>query len=317
MAKRKDPERGRARVPVRLLACDDLGLVQGVQAPDYTRFEDAKVVSRWGEADRRQNAAHCLAVSACTEDDQQAGPSGFFLVAVGRTAGRISVLDGQTGQLRQTITSDVSSIALEPERNIAGLRFLTTQASGGPQLLSCTHGGSLQIHAPALDSNDEVWERLAQWTVPAEVSSMAVSEDESCIALGCEGTEVNIWDVRSQQRTFLAKSAKPNRIGLVDLPWCSAVAFMPGSESLKVLVGTGKSKLRLYDTKHGRRPVLDLTFGEARITCLAAETSGKRVWVANAAGQVEEEEAKENAREQQAAAGRDRDRSKKQSKSRK
>jgi hypothetical protein len=57
-------------------------------------------------------------------------------------------------------------------RNIAGLRFLTTQASGGPQLLSCTHGGSLQIHAPALDSNDEVWERLAQWTVPAEVSSM-------------------------------------------------------------------------------------------------------------------------------------------------
>ena len=30
MAKRKDPERGRARVPVRLLACDDLGLVQGM-----------------------------------------------------------------------------------------------------------------------------------------------------------------------------------------------------------------------------------------------------------------------------------------------
>lgn len=66
------------------------------------------------------------------------------------------------------------------------------------------------------------------------MGTQAVSEDESCIALGCEGTEVNIWDVRSQQRTFLAKSAKPNRIGLVDLPWCSAVAFMPGSESLKV-----------------------------------------------------------------------------------
>ena len=73
MAKRKDREPGRARVPVRLLACDDLGLVQGtsgllmssnyfkiyitllrsillvagVQAPDYNRFEDAKVVSRW------------------------------------------------------------------------------------------------------------------------------------------------------------------------------------------------------------------------------------------------------------------------------
>ena len=44
---------------------------------------------------------------------------------------------------------------------------------------------------------------------------------------------------------------------------------------MQVLVGTGKSKLRLYDTKHGRRPVLDLTFGEARITSLAAEPNGE------------------------------------------
>ncbi len=67
-----------------------------------------------GEADRRQNAARCLAVSASTEQEQNAGPSGSFLVAVGRTAGRISVLDGQTGQLRDTITCDTSSSGSSP-----------------------------------------------------------------------------------------------------------------------------------------------------------------------------------------------------------
>ncbi len=49
------------------------------------------------------------------------------------------------------------------------------------------------------------------------------------------------------------------------------------NELVQVMVGTGKSKLRLYDTKHGRRPVLDLTFGQSRITSLAAEPDGEQV----------------------------------------
>ncbi len=54
------------------------------------------------------------------------------------------------------------------------------------------------------------------------------------MAVGCQGSELNIWDVKTQQQTFLAKSAKSNRIGLVDQPWCSAVAFLPGSDNSKV-----------------------------------------------------------------------------------
>ena len=38
-------------------------------------------------------------------------------------------------------------------------------------------------------------------------------------------------------------------------------------------MGQGKHKLRVYDTKC-RRPVLQLAWGEARITALAPEPSG-------------------------------------------
>ncbi|CAL8468436.1 g7976 [Coccomyxa elongata] len=288
MPKRKDPVVQFAGVPVRLLVCDDLGIVKGVQAPGVHRFEDAQVVSSWGEPDRAQNPAGCLAVSDTTPQAQGPGLAGSFLAAVGRTFGQISLLDGQTGQqqLLLNIGSSKSSSSNGSE-SVVGLRFLMTQACGRPQLLSCTHHGLVHIHAPALGSEGDIWEPTAQWTVPANVSSMEVSRDESCMAVGCQGSELSIWDVKSQQQTFLAKSAKPNRIGLVDPPWCSAVAFLPGSDNSKVLVGTGKSKLRLYDTKHGRRPVLDLTFGQSRITSLAAEPDGNRVWVANAAGQIE------------------------------
>lgn len=43
---------------------------------------------------------------------------------------------------------------------------------------------------------------------------------------------------------------------------------------MQVLVGTAKHTLRLYDVKHGRRPVLDISFGEARITALAPAADG-------------------------------------------
>ncbi len=172
------------------------------------------------------------------------------------------------------------------------------------------------------------------------------------------------------QEVFRAKGAKPNKVGNVDLPHLTALAFLPhmaqgpaaagaapaaaaaGSPSQLVLAGTVKvreavrcggagatsgalrrtaycvlscrfgtafsgaasvpcatacvcrvldrvlvccaccacraqHKLWLYDLRAGKRPQLDLAWGDARITGLAAEPGGARVWVANGAGQVE------------------------------
>ncbi len=60
---------------------------------------------------------------------------------------------------------------------------------------------------------------------------------------------------------------------MVDKPWNTAATFLPGSDGQKVVVGTAYHKLRLYDVK-SRRPALDIEFGEAKVTALAAQTNG-------------------------------------------
>ena len=62
----------------------------------------------------------------------------------------------------------------------------------------------------------------------------AISEDGTKAAFGCEGAELSIWDIATQQRSYLAKGAKPNRVGLVDHASNTAVTFVPGSEATKV-----------------------------------------------------------------------------------
>ncbi len=48
----------------------------------------------------------------------------------------------------------------------------------------------------------------------------------------------------------------------------------PSCQPVQVLAGTAKHKVRLYDIRHGRRPVLDISFGDTRITALAPEANG-------------------------------------------
>ena len=71
-------------------------------------------------------------------------------------------------------------------------------------------------------------------------------------------------------------------MGLVDRPWNTAIAFLPpapgagGAPGSRLLVGTGHHKLRLYDAEAGKRPQVELAWGETRITCLALEPQGAR-----------------------------------------
>ena len=99
----------------------------------------------------------------------------------------------------------------------------------------------------------------------------------SSLAFGCKGSELSVWSLKGE-RLYLSKSAKPNRIGLVDKPWNTAVIFLPGSSGRQIVVGTGQHKVRLYDLTQ-RRPKLSVDFGEARITALAAQSDGTKTKV--------------------------------------
>ncbi|CAK0781593.1 hypothetical protein CVIRNUC_005416 [Coccomyxa viridis] len=63
-----------------------------------------------------------------------------------------------------------------------------------------------------------------------------IGEDGSKAAFGSEGAELSIWDIVTQQRSYIAKGSKPNRIGLVDHPNNTAVAFIPGTDATKASV---------------------------------------------------------------------------------
>jgi hypothetical protein len=55
----------------------------------------------------------------------------------------------------------------------------------------------------------------------------AVDGEEHGVALGGRGAGLTVWDLATQQCTFAAKEARPNALGLVDLPWVSALATLP------------------------------------------------------------------------------------------
>lgn len=100
-------------------------------------------------------------------------------------------------------------------------------------------------------------------------------EAATSIALACNGSELSLWDLERRQKQYQAKGNKPNRIGLVDKPWNTAVAFLPGSDGQKVAVGTAYHKLRIYDVK-SKRPALDMQFGESKVTALAPQSNGQQ-----------------------------------------
>ena len=106
------------------------------------------------------------------------------------------------------------------------------------------------------------------------MQAVHAADAATSVALACHGSELGIWDLHQHQRSYHAKGNKPNRIGLVDKPWNTAVAFLPGSQGQRAVVGTAYHKLRLYDVK-SRRPALDMEVGEAKITALAPQLDGE------------------------------------------
>ncbi len=101
-----------------------------------------------------------------------------------------------------------------------------------------------------------------------------------------------VWSLAHRKEVYRAKGGKPNRVGLVDLPHVTAVAFLPaaaaappgpagaepeeaGPPPLRLLAGTAKHKLWLYDLAAGKRPQLEVAWGETRVTALAPEPDGE------------------------------------------
>jgi ribosome biogenesis protein NSA1 len=270
-------------------------------APDRARLSELAAVARWGDADRARGVSSLAA----------AAPRGLAraegaCLAAGRADGSVDVCDSLSGARLWGLPAAAAAAPGGGATAIAGVHFLfqdAADAAAALLLLSVTAGGAVAIHAPASGdaaNTSAPATELRAWAAPPDAWSSALAG--GALAVGCRGAELRLYDAATGELAFTAKGGRPGRTGLPDRPWTTALAFLPeGAEgaaegdgnasrpasAARLVAGTGAHKLRLYDAAAARRPQLELAFGEARITALAAEPGGARVWAADGAGRVE------------------------------
>lgn len=272
---------------VRLVVTDELGLIKGLEANSVKEWETCKVASRWGEPSRQLAVeAMCLSSRGGFSDTESA------LLAVSRSDMSVQVMDPITGRLFADIPKKVGQ-----KEKVSGLSILwegISLAARDCAVLSCTGDGLVRMHSP----KDEMfrsmavseWDEVTSWSIGQACDCMAVNPTAEQIAIGGLGTEMAVYDMVTQKRIFQAKGAKKDFLGLQDKPWVSCLAWIPGGDNRKVVVGTGSSKLRLYDLATDmRRPVLETSFtkGQTKVTSVAPNFDGSSVWAANGAGTVQ------------------------------
>ncbi|KAJ9515471.1 hypothetical protein QJQ45_016462 [Haematococcus lacustris] len=281
----------------RLAVADELGLLKIIETPGGPSWGTTKIVQKWGEANRQQ-AVVALAAPDFLRTDVD-------VLACARGSGQVDILDSSSGRLLCTLPIISSTqpcpsgtVISQPSTSAAvrALAFnVDTNIHGSLQLVSCTASGTLCCNrlassATASHCTDWAqWQQACSFQAAPHVACMAVQQQSGgdLVALGGDGCQLQVWSLSAGAQVFAAKGAKPNRVGNVDLPHLTAAVWLPDPPGKLVLAGTVKHKLWLYDLRAGKRPQLDLSWGEARITALAAQADGCRVWAANGTGHVE------------------------------
>ena len=159
------------------------------------------------------------------------GDTASAVLAVARCSGSIELLSPLAGELLGTIpatpiTAAGSGSAPQQQQDavrVRGLHLLWGAGGSGsgsngggaegppplPSVLSVTEGGTASVHAPAAGSRGS-WEQQASWQVPAGVCCTAYDPATGRLAVGCQGTELRLYDCASGDLVFAFKGGKPN-----------------------------------------------------------------------------------------------------------
>ncbi|KAF8063103.1 WDR74 [Scenedesmus sp. PABB004] len=289
----------------RLLAADDLGVLRVVEVPHGPKWADAAVVGKWGEPNKDAGAT-CLACSAASLE-----PGAPGLVAVGRKGRRVELLDagsGATVAALSVATPDrpPADRAAAAKVQLAAVAFVQPDGDRPLQLVAAASDGMVSVCTcsdAAAGGGSGGWGVARSFQAGGSVTCMSVDASGRHLVVGGEGIQPSVWDLSTGARLWQAKGGKPDMLGLVDRAFTTALACLPAAPgaaaaaeaggggaapapALRFVAGNASSKVHVYDTAAGRRPQLEVTFGETRVTALAPEPSGARVWAANGTGHV-------------------------------
>jgi hypothetical protein len=95
------------------------------------------------------------------------------------------------------------------------------------------------------------------------------------------------YDCAGQSISTLKPSRPDRATRLADLVWTTCLTWLSPASCDVLLTGTAYHKVRMYDARKQKRPVFELPWRDARVTCLAAQPDGHYVWAANARGCIQ------------------------------
>ena len=238
-----------------------------------------RVVQSWGDADRNRSISSMECI--VSNDLKLKGEKADGNVLVTRKNGMVEVINVvDTGACPWSV--DLSSGNIEGETPCSAHHVVINKSDHVSVL---TESGKGLLYS--LAGEDPV----AEWKCPPNVICSTYHGPSHRLAVGCEGAELKVYSIGESgvNQLYAAKGGKPNHVGLCDKPWNSALSFNPHKhDGSQIIVGTGYCKLRLYDTKVGKRPQLDIPFKGFRITAVAPEKSSDgRWWVGDAGGNLQ------------------------------
>ncbi len=289
----------------------------GKACPASPAPQSWRVSQTWGEADRRAGVT-CMEVVS----ESVSGVVGMATVLVGRRNGVVDVVrvDRVAGAVDTSSvvrcggnTERLSTAGAQGDgRSISSVFGLVLpggvsggQQDGGDEMMVCVvaREGTVTFYDARMERT------VGGFSCPPRVTCAAYHAPSGQLAVGCEGAELRVYTLSWQDQgsadkgerkgstgipgdtavsgtlTYSAKGGKPDKVGFCDKPWNSAVVFNPlVADGSQIIVATGHGKLRLYDTKVGRRPQMNVPFKERRITCVSPDGSEGRWWVTDAEG---------------------------------
>jgi WD40 repeat protein len=251
--------------------------------------DEWRVVDTWGDADR----SACITSLECVPNgfwtDQ--GPEATFgTVLVGRKQGGLDVvqIDRSTGAVDAENALRLVDMAPSVGRaddslSIASIHGLC-MSEANTRICAIQKGGTVGVYdvRPGIS-------QVYSFSCPPNVACSAYHAGSGQLAIGCQGAELKLYSVdeKNGALSYNGKGGKPDKVGVCDTPWNSAIAFNPSAEDgSQVIVGTGHGKLRLYDTKVGKRPQINVPFKDLRITCIAPDSDLRCWWVGDAGGNL-------------------------------
>ncbi|CAN1267947.1 WD repeat-containing protein 74 [Linum perenne] len=254
--------------PLRALTFDALGLIKVVESRGNSGIP--QVVERWGDAD----SSKC--VIAASIDDNEKDP--------------IELVNPLNGDIRVSLSNFGDGDSHPEDDDIAGLHlFKKNRSVGSCSLLTCTTKGDASLRSVDISPAESTSTGpSSSWKVCAagNILCAKVHGSEKHALFGGKGVEVNLWDLESSTKIWVAKPPPKNSLGIFTPTCFTSATFLNGDDHRKIVAGTKSHQVRVYDISAQRRPVISFDFRETPIKSVAEDQDGYTIYVGNGSGDL-------------------------------